>query len=328
MIMRKTILSTLLLISCAVLGSSPIAAASLIPGDPIVLEKTSGKFDFIRIDTGKGRLLLAHTGNKSLDIFDLKARRLSKSVATGAAQDVAIDSKNSRYFVAVSAPPRMAIVDAVKLEMTGEVSLPAAADLATFNASNGKVYVCNDTAPELWVIDPGEKKITATITLPGSGMEDLAFDSQFKKLFQVVKGNNTLVVIDPANNKPAQSWSTAPATNPHGMALIPDTDLALVAGGGGKLALLNLSTGKLLASADIDNRVDEIAYDPELHLAYCPGGGGNISVVRVEGDKLTLVENVAGASGRSVVVDPKTHTVWVAFNKGDQAFLQPFTPKQ
>src|SRR5438105_58640 len=253
--MRTTSLPIAVFISLAVRFSLPLGAASLLPGDPILLEKTSGKFDFIRIDNAKGRLLLAHTGNKSLDIFDLNARRLIKSVATGAAQDVAIDSRNSRYFVAVSAPPRMAIVDATKLEMTGEVPLPAAADLATFNASSGKVYVCNDTAPELWVIDPSEKKITATITLPGSGMEDLAFDSRFKQLFQVVKGNNTLAVIDPANNKPVQSWSTAPATNPHGMALIPDTDLALVAGGNGKLALMNRSTGKMLASADIDNRV-------------------------------------------------------------------------
>src|SRR4051812_44974976 len=127
--MRKTSLPITLLISVAVHFSLPVAAASLVPGNPIVMEKTSGKFDFIRIDTAKGRLLLAHTGNKSLDIFDLNARRVIKSVVTGAAQDVAIDSKNSRYFVAVSAPPRMAIVDATKLEMTGEVLLPAAADL-------------------------------------------------------------------------------------------------------------------------------------------------------------------------------------------------------
>lgn len=259
-----------------------------------------------------------------MDIFDLQARRLVKSVATGAAQDVAIDSGKGSYFVAVSSPPRMAIVDAGKLEMTGEVPLPAAADLAAFNDSNGKVYVCNDTAPQLWIIDPNDKKIATTITLAGSGMEDLAFDSKFKRLFQVVKGNNTLVVIDTTNNKPLQTWSTAPATNPHGMALIPETDLALVAGGNGKLALLNRSTGRVLADADIDNRVDEMAYDPELHLAYCPGGGGKISVIRVEGDKLTVIENVEGASGRSVVVDPKTHTVWLAFNKGDRAFVQPF----
>src|SRR5436305_1466312 len=127
--MRKTSLPIALLILFAVRCSLPLGGASLVPGDPIVLEKTSGKFDFIRIDTAKGRLLLAHTANRSLDVFNLNARRLVKVVATGAAQDVAIDLKNSRYFVAVSAPPKMAIVDAAKLEITGEVPLPAAADL-------------------------------------------------------------------------------------------------------------------------------------------------------------------------------------------------------
>lgn len=309
----------------SILTTCESRAAILTAGEPILLDKTTGKFDFIRVDTAKGRLLLAHTGNKTLDVFELESRRLVKSVSTGAAQDVAIEAKNGRYFVAVSAPPRMAIVDAIKLEMTGEVPLPAAADLATFNASNGKVYVCNDTAPELWVIDPDAKKITTTITLVGSGMEDLAFDQHYKQLFQVVKGNNTLVVIDPVSNKAGQSWTTAPATNPHGMALIPDADTALIAGGSGKLALLNRSSGKVLASADIDNRVDEIAYDADYHLAYCPGGSGNISVVRVQGDNLVLVENVPGASGRSIVVDPKTHTVWMASSKGDQSFVQPYS---
>jgi hypothetical protein len=303
---------------------SQAQAALLRPGAPILLEKTSGKFDFIRIDTAKRRLLLAHTGNKSLDVFDLESRRLIKSVPTGAAQDVAIDSKESRYFVAVSAPPQLVTVDAVKLERTGDVPLPAAADLATFNESNGRVYVCNDTAPELWVVDPKTKKIASTITVSGSGMEDLAFEPGFKKLFQVVKGNNTVVVIDSANSKVVESWSTAPATNPHGMAMVPDADTLLVAGGSGKLALISRTNGKVLASAEIENRVDEMAYDPELHLAYCPGGSGNISVVRVEPEKLVVLESVSGAAGRSIVVDPKTHTVWMASSQGDQSFVQPF----
>jgi hypothetical protein len=39
--------------------------------------------------------------------------------------------------------------------------------------------------------------------------------------------------------------------------------------------------GKVLASADTDNRVDEIAYDPHVHSAYCPGGSGKVAVIGV-----------------------------------------------
>jgi DNA-binding beta-propeller fold protein YncE len=303
----------------------PAVAAPFTAGQPILLENTKGNFDFIRIDTNKHRLLLAHTGNKTLDVFDLDTKKLLKSVPTGAAQDAATDVKRGRYYAAVSAPPRMAIVDAETLEMRGEVPLSAAADLMTFNPANGLAYVCNDTAPELWVIDPEAKKILTTITFKGKGMEDLAFDPSCKRLFQVLKTGNGLFVVDPASNKIVESWTTDPATGPHGIAIVPEADLLLAAGANGKLALVNRSSGKLVASADIARSVDEMAYDSELHLAYCASSNGRISVVALEGEKLNAVETLNGG-GKSIVVDPKTHTVWNAYSKGGQSFVQPFTP--
>lgn len=305
----------------------PALGAVLTAGTPILLENTKGNFDFIRIDTAKHRLLLAHTGNKTLDVFDLDTKKLLKSVPTGAAQDAATDAKRGWYYASVSAPPRMAIVDAEKLEMIGEVPLSAAADLMAFNPENGLAYVCNDTAPELWVIDPQAKKIVTTITFTGKGMEDLVFDPPYKRLYQVLKTGDGLFAVDVANNKIVGSWTTAPATGPHGVALVPDADLLFAAGANGKLALINRSTGKVVASADIAARVDEMAYDSELHLAYCASSQGQISVVALEGEKLNVVGTVA-AGGKSVVVDPKTHTVWNAYSKGDQSFVQPFTPSK
>jgi hypothetical protein len=301
-------------------------SASLSPGEPVLLEKTGGKFDFIRVDIAKNRLLLAHTGNKSLDVFDLESKRLLKSVATGAAQDCAIDAKNDRYYASVSDPPRMAIVDATSLEMAGEIALPAAADLIAFNTANGRAYVCNDVSPELWIIDPAARKILTTITLSGKGMEDLSFDPGNYRLYQVVMDANAVVLIDPSNNKVLETWSSAPATNPHGMALIPQSDHFLVAGGSGKLVLMDRSNGRVLSSAEIAPRVDQMAYDPPSHTAYCASGQGKISIVAVDGAKLTALGEVTSAPGcHSIAVDPKTHTVWIAFSKGDESFVQPFT---
>src|SRR5438105_2207319 len=90
--------------------TSTKAGVPLTAGEPVLLEKTQGRFDFLRVDSAKHRLLLAHTGNKSLDVVDLDSKRLVKSVPTGAAQDSAVDTKNGRYYVSVSTPPRMAIV--------------------------------------------------------------------------------------------------------------------------------------------------------------------------------------------------------------------------
>ena len=68
-------------------------------GDPILLENTKGRFDFLRLDNSHRWLLLAHTGNKSLRCIRFKYTEATKIDSHGAAQDSAIDSKNGRYYV-------------------------------------------------------------------------------------------------------------------------------------------------------------------------------------------------------------------------------------
>jgi DNA-binding beta-propeller fold protein YncE len=300
--------------------------APLTPGDAILLPDTHGGFDFIRIDTAANRLLLGHEGNKSFDVFDLGSKKLLKIVPTSTAQDAAVDVKRGSFYVSGNDPARMVIVDATKLEIAGEVPVPANTDLIAFNPTTGLVYECNDTAGEVWVIDPAAKKILATIKLDGSGVEDLAFDPEYKHLYQAVKGKNTIAVIDPASNKVLAAWPCAPDKGVHGIAVVPESDGLLVACAG-KLVLFERSTGTPTARAATGARVDEMTYDPGLHRAYCASREGKISVVAVEPGKLTPLGDVSDPSGTGdIVVDPSSHIVWIAYQKGDQCFVQPFTP--
>jgi DNA-binding beta-propeller fold protein YncE len=300
--------------------------APLTAGEAIVLPGTKGGFDFIRVDTAGNRLLLGHTGNKSFDVFDLNTRKLLKSVPTSTAQDATADAKRGKYYVSGNDPSRMVIVDSATLGITGEVPTSADTDLIGFNPATGLVYECNDTAGEVWVINPETRKIVTTIKVDGGGMEDLAFDPEYKNLYLAAKGNSTIAVIDPAANGVAKTWSLSPNTGPHGIAVVPDNDGLLVACAG-KLLLLNRTSGKIIATAVIANKVDELAYDPGLHVAYCASKQGKISVVSVAADKLAALEDIADQSGAgNIAVEPGTHTVWIAYSKGSQAFVQPFTP--
>ena len=302
------------------------ATLPLVAGEPIPLTGTSGRFDFIRVDAANDRLLLGHEENKTFDVVDLTSKKLLKAVPTGTSQDGAVDAKRGNYYVSGNDPGRMVIVDAKTLAVTGEVPLPAASDIIGFNPDTGLVHVCNDTAAEQWLIDPVAKKIVATITFDGKGLEDMAFDLKGKKLYQAVKGSNTIAVVDLSNNKILAAWPLAPDKGPHGIALAPDVDGLLVACAG-KLVLLNCTSGKIIATAPIAARVDEMAYDPELHMAYCAGRQGKISVVAVAADKLTALADVPDETGAGdIAVDTKTHIVWVACTKDGQCVAQPFMP--
>lgn len=296
-------------------------------GVSIQLPYTQGGFDFSEIDTARHRLLLAHSGNKTLDVVDLVSHRLLKSVPTGVAQDSAIDVQHGVYFVSVSSPPSMVMVDANTLTVTGSVKLPTDADLLAYNPSNGLVYVGNDTAGELWVIDPIAKKIVKTLVLaPVKGMEGLAFDAQNKRLYQLVSHNDTLYVIDSDSNRAINSWSVLPAASPHGLVLLPNIDGLLVAGATGMLVLINRETGKVLASTSVEQHIDQFAYDGQLQRAYLPGGTGILSIIGLQGDKLIPLGSVPGAAGRNAVVDPATHIVWIAAFKNKKCFVQSFEP--
>jgi sugar lactone lactonase YvrE len=305
------------------------AADLLVPGEPIAIKGAHGKFDFLKVDLIKHRLLAAHTGNGSLDVFDLEQRALLKSIPTGAAQSSVVDAQGNRYFVAVSKPPQLVFVDAGELKEIAKVPLKGPADICAFDAEAGKVYVDHDDAKEVWVVDPEAKKVIATVDLPGDSPEDLSFDHDYKQLFQCLKTSSTVAVIDVTEHKVTATWPTAPAQGPHGMAIVPEQGALLIAGGNGKLVLMSQKDGHVLASADIPPRVDQIAYDPEENRVYCASGTGKIGVVEVEKGKLTTLGEVPSSEGcHSIVVDPWTHTVWIAYAKGDASFVQPFTPRK
>ena len=176
-------------------------------------------------------------------------------------------------------------------------------------------------------MNPKESKVVSTIELGGEGPEDLGFDATYERLFQSIKKANAVAVIDLATGKVSASWPTAPVEAPHGMAFLPEDHAFLVAGGNGKLVMMSDRDGHVLSSTDIPARVDQIAYDHELHRVYCASGTGKISVVKLEGGQLTTLGEVASSTGcHSITVDPKTHTVWIAYAKDDQSMVQPFTP--
>jgi hypothetical protein len=142
-----------------------------------------------------------------------------------------------------------------------------------------------------------------------------------------MKTGSIIAVVNVATGSVGQSWPTLPAEAPHGMAVVPDADAFLVAGGNGKLVLMSQKDGHVMATTDIPQRVDQIAYDSGMHRVYCASGTGKIAIVSVENGTLLGLGEVASAEGaHSIAVDSQTHTVWIAYAKGETSFVQAFTP--
>jgi DNA-binding beta-propeller fold protein YncE len=298
-------------------GEAPLVAEA-----PIIVPDSKGGFDYLQVDEPLRRLLANHTGNNTLDIFDLDSGKLIKHVPTGKAQGVAVDASSGKYFVSVSREHLIVAVDRKTLDKVAELNLPGPADALVLDPKNGCLYVGHDDATDVWAIKTQPLSLAATIAIP-EGPEYIIYDPDSDRVFLNIKSNDSLLMIDPASNTIKERWATAPAGKPHGLAFNPKTHRLFCAGANGKLAVMDSNSGKVITAINIASGVDQIAFDLEKKRVYCASSGGSISVVEESADGAVLLGNVKTAPGaKTITFDPKTHAVWIAYADKEHSYVR------
>jgi YVTN family beta-propeller protein len=306
-------------------ASTAEPALSLAPAASIEIPRSTGAFDFLRIDAKRNRLLAAHEKDGTADYIDLQGNRLLARLKLGGAVDTAVDTDSKFYYVSVQDPGRVAVVDAETLKEVASVKTAGPTDAIIYEPKNHLVYVTHDDGTEVWVIDPAVRKVVATVNIPGAP-EFMIYDESTDRIYLNIKDKNAVVVIDPAANKVVSQWSTLPAALPHGMALDVKNHRIFSAGGNGKLVVIDAKTGKVTDSIEIAPKVDQIALDAAGGIVYC-AAPERMSVVRVVDGKLTPLGAVTtAATAKNVAVDQKTRAVWSTFTDGKSSFAKSWQP--
>jgi YVTN family beta-propeller protein len=295
----------------------PVAAS-------IEIADSHGKFDFLRVDSKRQRLLAAHEKDGTSDFFDLRKKALITRVKSGEAVDTAVDADSKFYFISVQESQRVAVLDAATLKEVKSIKMTGPTDAIIYEPRNRRVYVTHDDGADVWVIDPAAAKVVATVAIPGVP-EFMVYDAAADRIYLNIKDKNLVAVIDPSTNKVIAQWPTAPAAQPHGLALDAASHRIYSAGANGKLVALDTATGAASGSVDITPKVDQIAFDAAGGLLYC-AGTDRMSVVRTSGGKLSRLGDLpTAASARNVAVDPATRTVWTTYTDGKSSFAKAWS---
>ena len=294
-------------------------AATPAPPAPITVPGGPGSFDWMTVDPDLHRIIASHPHTNSIAVLDLKTNTV-QSVDTGVAcNGVAIDTADNKYFCG-GPGQKIVIIDRDTLAQAGTIDLTGPADQVLFDPDNDAVYADHDDGTEVWVIDGKSAKITGSVTI-GEAPEYAQYDSANHMLYQNIKSADTVQVIDTSTNKVVSTWPTAPATSPHGLALVPKRNWVLSAGKNGKLVAIDRATGTVVFSCDIKPGVDQIAFNPKVKRAYC-ACKGFISVVQVKKSGLINVADVpVPASAHTLAIDPDTGTVWYAYTDATNSYL-------
>jgi DNA-binding beta-propeller fold protein YncE len=301
-------------------------AAILQAATTIEVPDSKGKFDFLRIDSKRHRLLAAHENDGTADYFDLQKSTLIKRLKLGGVVDTAVDPDSTYYYLSVQEAARVAVVDAATLQEVKSIKTEGPTDAIIYEPKNHRIYVTNDDGTHVWVIDPVAAKVVGSIDIPGVP-EFMVYDSAADRIYLNLKTVDKVAVIDPATDKVVSLWPTGPATQPHGLALDAEHHRIFTAGGNGKLAVIDTNTGQLVTSVNIAAKVDQIAFDPVAQLVYC-AGADKMTIVRTSGSSVVTVGDVnTAATAKNVAVDLQTRAVWTTYTDGKSSFARSWVPK-
>lgn len=322
---RKWSLMGALLLGAATFAAFAAEPAPLTAQKPIVIPGGPGGFDWMAVDGHNNRVFATHKGTKSCAVVDLKTETALPSPAIGTAQGVAIDHKDNKIFLGDDEEHKVVILDYETLKQTGEIAVTGPVDDVLYCPKNGMIYADHDDGEDVWVIDPKTEKIVGTVTIP-TAPEKIEYDRTSERIYQNIKSNNTVQVIDPATNKVEKTFDTAPATGPHGLAIDSKAQRLYSAGSNGKLVVIDIKTGKVISSVDIEKGVDQIAYDRGNQRIYCACHGA-ISVVQATEEGAKLLGNVSSPKGsHTITVDNKTHAVWTCYFDDKNSYLMKLLP--
>jgi DNA-binding beta-propeller fold protein YncE len=123
------------------------------------------------------------------------------------------------------------------------------------------------------------------------------------------------VVVDPQKQAVTQRYKLAPCEGPTGLALDAANHRLFSACRSKHLVVLNSDTGEIVAVVPIGAGVDGAGYDPVLQRVYTANAVGSMTVIQQDSaDKYRVLENApTHFGGHSLVIDPVTHRIYVAY---------------
>jgi hypothetical protein len=306
-------------------ASADPTPAPLLAKPAITVPRAPGSFDYLNVDLDRHYLLVAHSGTKSLDVFKLDSGMLLRQIVVGMSRGAVVDVKDRKFFVSTN-DAILAVVDRDNLVLNDKIAMPGPLDALAFDPKNDTVYIDEGGGTHIFTVNGKTNKPGPVVTIPADP-EYINYDAASDKIYQNIVSTNSVVVVDPATNAVTATWSTMPATAPHGQAIDSQTGRVFAVGTNGILVALDIKTGALIAQAPVAPRVDQIVFDPGTMRIYCASGTGVVSVVQETTAGLTaLGDVVVPEHAHTITVDPGSHNVWIAYGGTHDDYIMQLTP--
>jgi YVTN family beta-propeller protein len=280
----------------------------------ISLPKVSGRIDHLSYDSKNQKLFIAALGNNTVEVVDLKNRKVIHSIKNlDEPQGVIFIPENNSLFIANGANGECDIFKTDSFQKTNTIKLSGDADNVRYDEVEKRIYVGYGNGG-IAIIDATTFKLINEIKLSGHP-ESFQIDKSAKKIYANVPDENQIEVIDLEKNLVIDKWKMHDASSNFPMAL-DETNHRLFVGcrHPAKLLIINTQTGKTISTFSIDSDVDDLFYNRTNKEIYLSCGGGYIDVLKqTDANTYTVNGKVSTHSGaRTSLLLPELNQLIVA----------------
>jgi DNA-binding beta-propeller fold protein YncE len=312
----------LLIVALVSMAASPLPqpeSAVLRPAGAIPLN-VEGRIDHLSVDLEAKRLFVAALGNNTLEVVDLTAMRVGRSIrGLDEPQGIRYLPEARRVAVANGGNGAVVFFESNSFAVSRTTKLSGDADNVRYDPAAGRVYV-GYASGAIAVLD-AEGEVLGDIRLAGHP-ESFQLETTGPRIFVNVPQAAHIAVVDRNKRAVIATWPVAEARANYPMALDERHHRLLVGcRSPSRLLVYDTDTGRPVTALDIVGDTDDLFYDPATQRIYVAGGAGFITVIQQQdADHYRTIQKLATAAGaRTALFVPELRRLFLAVpHRGNQ----------
>jgi DNA-binding beta-propeller fold protein YncE len=267
----------------------------------------AGWWDYLLVDSPAHRLYI--TRGDHVDVLDTVTGKLVGTIGgLHGTHGIALDATGKYGWVSDGGGNAVVKFDRSTLATVATIPAGTNPDGIVFELATQTVWAFNGRSKNATVVSAASDKVVATIDLPGKP-EFPAVDGK-GIVFDNIEDKSEIVRLDAHSLKLTDTWA-AGCESPSGLAFdVPGHRLFPVCDGK-KMAVVDSTSGKVLATAAIGDGPDAAGWSARHKLAFASSGDGVLSVVDASTPAYKTIESLPTQRGaRTMAYDAATDRIY------------------
>lgn len=272
-----------------------------------------GKWDYSAVDEQNQRLFISH--GDQVQILDLKTEKVIGAIDSAHnVHGFAFAHDLNKGFFTNGATGTVTIFDLTTFSVIKVVKVTGDdPDNIVYDPLTKRVFTFNGDGKNSTVIDAKTGQVLNTIDLQGS--PEAAVIDNTGNIYLNLGKENVVLRINTSTYKIEAKWSVSPGQGPTALGIdITNKRLFIGCRGNKGLSVTDATSGKIITTLPIGEKVDAICFDPETKNIFASNGDGTLNIFHEDTpDTYSTVQTVVTKPrSKTVALDLNTHLAYLS----------------